>query len=283
MRRPDDSLTTLVIKQTGMKKRPYRVAPDKGGGTPVNDAFAWDVGDLAKFALLRQLCVAAGDGFRLGAVWCYTRTPPRTGHGRHIAYLDNGHAYGESVRARDAILYDLMRRGLTARRSILSAQYRAVLPPNTTHVDAPFVGERRARPAYWQSALAATSAAAVVFFDPDNGIGPGSGPLTVTYGELAAFYGRGQSLVIYQHQNRAKGGIVRVARDRVLALRRHIGASDVAVLRWHRYQARLFFIVPAPGHRDVLAAGVRALLASPWGSVARRGQPDFSELVIGPL
>lgn len=169
--------------------------------------------------------------------------------------------------------------GFKAGRSVATPEYRSLLPDDTAHVCEYFDGEV-ARSAYWELALALTASASIVFFDPDNGIGAGDTPLTVSYEELGPFYRRGQSLVIYQHQDRKKGGIAALASDRALGLHRHLGADEVLALRWHRYQTRLFFVVPAARHREVLRARVGALLASPWGSAIRRRWPDFTDASI---
>lgn len=247
----------------------------------MNDAFAWDIGDLAKFVLLRQLSGDAADRLPLGAVWCYTCKRPRVGDGRHTAYLTEGDPYGLSVRERDPALYDLMQRGFRAGRSITTPEYRALLPDDTRHVfDA--VDDGGARSAYWISALRATVDAAIVFFDPDNGIAEGTTPTTVSYAELRPFWTRGQSLVIYQHQDRDKSGLAALASDRILGLQRELGCAEVFVLRWHRYQARLFFVVPSATHAPELASRVRVLLASQWGTMLRDGLPDFSQLSVTP-
>lgn len=138
----------------------------------LNDAFAWDIGDLAKFVVLRNVVPGAidADHLRLGAVWCRTRVAPTAGHGEFVSFLREGDAYGQLFRTRDPQLYELMRAGLRTGRSIDSPEYRRLLPDDTAHVTEWFGSSPTERREYWDVALERTAGADVVFFDPDNAI-----------------------------------------------------------------------------------------------------------------
>jgi hypothetical protein len=65
----------------------------------MQDRYVGDVGDFAKYALLRRLCGQPGErAIRLGVVWCLFPDESLTNDGRHIS---NSRVSGETKRGRD--------------------------------------------------------------------------------------------------------------------------------------------------------------------------------------
>jgi hypothetical protein len=59
------------------------VALSTGGyGKPVRHNFVNDIGDYAKYALLRALCASAQPAIRLGVIWYLTEHVERNNDGR---------------------------------------------------------------------------------------------------------------------------------------------------------------------------------------------------------
>src|SRR5947209_5990890 len=62
----------------------------------MQDRYVGDVGDFAKYALLRF--VAGHAELRLGLVWCRFRNESHNSDGRHTSYLEDRHFYGLDTR-----------------------------------------------------------------------------------------------------------------------------------------------------------------------------------------
>src|SRR6266487_4524467 len=76
--------------------RPFRLsrpvllasARSTGGyGEPVRDNFVNDIGDYAKYALLRAICAGGEETIRLGVIWYLTEHAERNGDGRKRPHL----------------------------------------------------------------------------------------------------------------------------------------------------------------------------------------------------
>ncbi len=106
--------------------------------------------------------------------------------------------------------------------------------------------------------------------DPDNGLTEklpeelGSrGVKYVCAKEIAPYYRRGQSLVIYQHQTRAKGGL-RVLIERRVELLRSLGCAHVWAFKFRRRPVRAFFVIAAPAHLETLRDRISEFQQTPW-------------------
>jgi len=108
---------------------------------------------------------------------------------------------------------------------------------------------RQARRRSWlQRAMAATAGCDLIFADPDNGIRaaahqvPAHRTKAVKYAyldELAAFAGRGQSLVVYHHADRS-AAVEEQACRRLGDIAREVPIKPVAAVRTSRGTTRLF-------------------------------------------
>jgi len=246
----------------------------------MQDRYVGDVGDFAKFGLLRRLAEVGRRKLRLGVVWCAFPDESHNGDGRHVAYLRN-----ETFAALDPDLHARLR-GLVdgRRRTMRDVEVSGILPKRTLFYREPCsglagnagtVGLRRQahRTAWLAGALSATEAADLVFFDPDNGIatpltprlGPKSGKF-IFKDELMPFWGRGQSLVIYHHLNRTCTAEIQTIRLEADLAGTFPGAPRVIPLLFRRGSCRHFWIVGQPSHAATLGKAAEAFLASGWST-----------------
>src|SRR5512146_2506009 len=231
-----------------------------GDAPPMQNRYAGDVGDFAKYGLLRALARPGERGaLRLGVVWHLVPDERHNSDGKHVAYL--GPRHGARFRPCDPPLFDAMAALVAAgRRSVAEVLRSRVLGGGLASWHEPLAWpprsrqrEREERRAAWHAgALAATADSELVCFDPDNGLDVAStgryarlGPKYAFVDELGAYAARGQSLVVYQHMNRTAPAAEQCARS----LRRLAGAlpSHAApfALRFSAFSARAFLIVPA--------------------------------------
>lgn len=246
----------------------------------VQDRYFGDIGDFAKFGLLRGI-VANDPAFRLGILWYLVPDESHTNDGRHTAYLKPSPKNQKRFRACDPVLYDKLGELVSAdKRAVASVVESALLPPQTVYHDRPLSyrnvtsGERRVHRERWLAAAhQVADPAAVVFLDPDNGLEVGSnrhdgdGPKYVFYDDLAPIAQAGKTIIVYQHANRDRSFPDQIY-GRLSALQHKLGrpAEALLALRWRRVSARAFIFVLASGHRVIILERLRGLLAGPWGA-----------------
>jgi hypothetical protein len=176
--------------------------------------YVGDVGDFGKYALLRVLCQPE-PSINLAVIWCLFPDESGNNDGRHVSYLrDQGFAQLDA--SLHAALADIVAR---SRRNIAAIGDSGCLPASTVFcadpisaLDAAHAGsaERLRYRAEWlETCLRRTSTCQLVFFDPDNGLEIASIPKHhpkagkyIYWDELAQFWRRGNTLLIYHHLNR---------------------------------------------------------------------------------
>jgi hypothetical protein len=241
----------------------------------MQDRYVGDVGDFAKYGLLRHL--TSNKELRLGVVWCLYDDETHNADGRHTGYL-----LRPEFRCLDPKLHDslghLVKNG---RRSVRHVAKGNIFQSNTIFFDnlaAPPPRNRTsrtARTAYrndWVSAaLAKTSLCDVVFFDPDNGLetssverGTPKAGKYVFWNELAPFWQRGQSLVIYHHLNRTASVPRQTEILRQKFLQNFPDAGLLKPLLFRRGSCRHFWVVGQAAHASALAARIENMLNSGW-------------------
>src|ERR1700750_1369897 len=169
----------------------------------MQNRYVGDVGDFAKYGLLRQLAV--GGSLRLGIVWYLFDDEAHNSDGRHISYLRES-----SFNRLDPQLHRVLEKLVsTGTRSVKAVARSGILPSATISFDEPIVRSshlassreirEHQRAAWLQKAIAATVNCDLVFFDPDNGIETPSvarhspkGGKYVFWEELLSFWERGQ-------------------------------------------------------------------------------------------
>jgi len=222
----------------------------------MQDRYVGDVGDFAKYALLRGLAgVASPTPIRLAVVWCRFPDESHNHDGRHISYLRSSE-FAELDPELHTALNDIVESG---RRSVSAIACSGTLPPETVFYDAPvsltdsisLTPEDRVRHRYaWLNAcLRSTEGCDLAFFDPDNGLEVASVPKHhpkagkyIYWGELARFWQRGNALLIYHHSNRTVSAARQVG---ALTLRFATEFNQAAIfpLVFRRGSSRVFWLI----------------------------------------
>ena len=206
----------------------------------MKDAYAGDIGDYVKLALLRTL---AADR-TLSVAWYRTSDDATRNDGRHVGYLDD--ARERDWRHLDPDLYDQLRmmRGSEGGRTIAALQ-RILEAPGREFFDVLLDGPSGR--AVWFARLTHWLARSdILFLDPDNGIasaGFSGSTKSVTLEEVSYLRDKARTVIIYHHQTRAKGGHVEEIE--------HIGRSlvdpyeyqAVCALRAKSWSPRAFLII----------------------------------------
>jgi hypothetical protein len=243
----------------------------------MQNRYVGDVGDFAKYALLRSISQGSPDALRLAVIWYLYPNEIHNSDGRHVGYLRS-----ESYRALDPELHTAMIRLVgCAKRSVAEVRKAALLPPGTIFFEEPTVSDlgsvvsSRGREAFrmeWFSrAQTATMGADIVFLDPDNGIeirsvpkGAARAGKYVFWNEIEALWTRGQSLVIYHHLNRTMS-----IRLQTKALRRRFNerlARPALLLSpvFRRGSCRHFWVVGQSDHAGRLKSRIEGMLKLGW-------------------
>lgn len=263
----------------------------------MKNQYTGDLGDFGKYGLLKALCgdSQVGPSLSLGVVWYLTPDEKGKGDGGHVPSDKNRNWLRPCDPPLFDSLHDIVERGP---REVASICKRELLPRGTNYFEEELsfnrmpanglqaMEKRLAYRAAWLSrALDRTRGCDLVFFDPDNGLEVKAkahtkkGPKYTYFEELAPFYERGQSLVIYQHIHRRTGETAQIQIHKQFAeIREHIGSEDAFALLYHRGTARAFFVVPSNTQtRQLLLERSQSLVAGLWG---QGGKPHF-ELVPG--
>lgn len=236
----------------------------------MRDNYVGDVGDFYKYGLLRYLTgQTANDSLsplKFGVIWYLYPDPCKDTDGLHLDYL--GDKLRDRFRPCDPQLYDALGKLVASnRRSVLEVQKRGILPATTDFFAEPLSfaglpkGTRAAiderllyRQRWLNRALAATENADIIFCDPDNGLETKStaihqdkGAKFCFYEELAPFWQRGQSLIIYQHKNLHQTAAVQIA-NRTAELYKQFGGEATESVYFPAYGGRIFFLLVNKPH-----------------------------------
>jgi hypothetical protein len=246
----------------------------------MQDQYSCDIGDFAKFGLLRGLLLPEPT-LRLSVLWYLVPNESRTNAGRHISYLKPTPKNSNRFRACDPVLYDTLGALVEAgKRTVSALSESGLLPPDTvyhgqplSYRDVPRNG-RKAHRERWLAAVHEVAAPApVVFVDPDNGLEVSTdrhdreGPKYTYYDDLVPLSRAGKTIIIYQHANR-DGSFTQQIQRRSAALQRAVArpVETFTVVRWRRISPRAFIIALYDDHRDMIQGRLKNLLAGPWGA-----------------
>lgn len=142
----------------------------------MQDRYVGDIGDFAKYALLRRLAGLPGQRpMRVAVVWCLFPDESHNSDGRHISYLGRPEFAGLD----DELLVVLREIVHSGSRCISAVAAGGVLPCGTVFYDAPMASPKiarltrteraRHRLIWLENCLSHTDGGELVFFDPDNG------------------------------------------------------------------------------------------------------------------
>ncbi len=225
----------------------------------MQNRYVGDIGDFAKYALLRRLAGARGKNrLRLGVIWCLYPDESHNGDGRHISYLGHPEFLGLDEELR-ATLRPIVESG---HRSISAVVDAGILPRGTIFFDAPVcvpkgIPSKRAdrlshRSKWLKSCFRFTKTRDLVFFDPDNGVEVPSiakydakGGKYIYWDELTPFWKRGQALLIYHHLNRTRPAAEQIGKL-MNQMRLNFEGASARPLVFRRGSCRVFWLVYRP-------------------------------------
>lgn len=220
----------------------------------MRDQYVGDVGDFAKYGLLRHF---PKQGLKLGVVWYYRPYIP-------CAATQTGDYAGR--KGADPALYDalqyLIRNCGRYVRCVEDVEC-GILPKGTGFFrdELPHPSNEELRQRWLNGAMRAMQDADLVFLDPDTGLIQKSVSIHNSEGreyahcdDVRLFLEHGKSVVLYQ-TIRGKSIQQRIA--------------DVAALTniepvTLQFGTRLFIIVLQPDHADRIKAAIQELLTGPW-------------------
>jgi hypothetical protein len=245
----------------------------------MQDRYVGDIGDYAKYALLRAL-TGGKTRLSLGILWYLYPDESHNGDGRHVAYLQQS-----TLADRDPELYAVLGQLVASgRRSVEAVERSRILPEGTMCFTASVAtlgrpAERVAHRAAWFSrGLRKVAAADLVFFDPDNGLETPAldkrslkAGKYVYWSELEAIWAAGKSVVVYNHLNRSASATVQTERLAEQFEARLVGAGLIMPLLFRRGSCRHIWIVAQPHHADDLEAHASAFLSRGWASDTQIG------------
>ncbi|MGH8901960.1 MAG: hypothetical protein ACRDYA_09825 [Egibacteraceae bacterium] len=232
-----------------------------------------DIGDYAKYALLRALCSSGPATIRLGVIWYLTEHAELNGDGRRRPHLvregwdDLDPDLLIKMRAIESALRDEddLHVGLIERSGILPADtvfFSEALP------EAVRSGQLRInqRADWFARARQTLTGCNLVFLDPDNGLEVRSVTPTsrlagkyVTVAEVTELLSIGAGVILYQHCDRSPW---RAQRERVQAQLASIVGELLTVrsLRFGAFGARAFFCISVqPDITATINTALRAL------------------------
>jgi len=231
-----------------------------------------DINDYRKYGLLRCL---AGAGLAIGVCWLLTEDDGKA-DGELRGYLTKQLRW----RRYDAELYDKLQRLAEpgVRRTLQHAGDWGLIP-GATYFEELLLDATNRRDAYFNAAFAALGGADLIFFDPDVGIEVPSRPRGrrgsvgyIYWSELGVAYGRGHSLLVYQHYPR-------VERTRFVPFLAHCLSAELqaAVVTAFVTAHVAFFVVHQSRHQVALQEAATAV-GSTW-----RGQIDVWPQTTGAV
>lgn len=211
----------------------------------MQDKYVGDIGDFAKYSLLRSLSY----DIKLGVSW-YLISDEENNDGRHIDYLK----CPEKWRRFDETTYDVLQDVVESdKRRVCEIENRNLLPGTTffsRRLD--FQGCRRSKQAEWRKAWFSDSVeclkdCGLIFVDPDNGLrrsdtfrpGQRKHAKSISEAEAQTLAIGERPVVIYHHNTRFPGG----HDAEVHYWQKRLGERTCAAVRWRKVSARTFFIL----------------------------------------
>ena len=245
-----------------------------GYGNAVRHNFVNDIGDYAKYALLRALCENGPVDVRLGVIWYLTQHAAHNGDGRKRAHLSDG-----GWQELDPELLGAMRQieGRLRRQDDLNLsliEASEILPAKTAYFSEPVphaegsAQQRIADRAVWfERARKAVEDCNLIFLDPDNGLEVRSAPVTSPQAgkyasllEITTLLESGAAVVLYQHGDRTPWP---TQREHICTQISSGTAQPLTIrtLRFGAYGVRAFFCIsPSPLWDEVVQRGLSLLL-----------------------
>lgn len=229
----------------------------------MKNQYAGDVGDYTKLGVLRGLEKA---GFSIGLNWYLTPDEPEHSKtltdGKHTSYLKC------ACDTPDVYLHSILKKiGLSNNRTVARLE-RAKLFENALFWNKMLESQNRDK---WHSeALKKLQKQDVIFLDPDNGLEVKStkpysknGNKYTTYQEVADYYEKGSTVIIYNHRDRKpeREYLKRFYRFKDMEKTKN---AKMFYLRASRYSVRDYLFLVQERHFSDLERAIDNFLATEW-------------------
>ena len=220
-----------------------------------------DIGDFGKYALLRTLFQTSS--YKLGINWYLAETEnTKNNDSRYTEYLNLDPMnpkpkLEKEYRPCDKELYRTLQHMVAGgNRSVTEIENSKILGENTIfYTD--LLGNTD-RETWHKNGLKFLKKADFVFFDPDHGLEIESCPKNhknhvkyIFFDELADYFKRGQSLIVYSHRDRKPE---KEYIKRFLKIKRYIKKEIglIGLLRFNHYSVRDYLFVLQPEHTEYI-------------------------------
>lgn len=216
-----------------------------------------DIGDYKKYSILRAFALQGA--LRVAVCWMLTEDDSRS-DGQKIQYLSQQ----DKWRHYDPHVFDLLHRLVIVecQRSITHVEQHELIP-HAVFLSDILVDDRLERERFFNKLTLLSSAADMVFFDPDNGLetastkyGTRNSSKYLYWNELVSTYAKGVSVLVYQHY-------IRESHDQFVArlaasLLNRTAAPEVIAIR-PRKTPSMYFLIPQATHRNSIEQCVSSL------------------------
>jgi hypothetical protein len=246
----------------------------------MQDRYVGDVGDFAKYGLLRYIVEGFGSGhvLNLAVIWYLVEDEIGNGDGCHIGYLGDP-VLGSCDPDLRNVLKEIVEGG---ERCVRLIEQRKVLPEGTVFFserlpsNGPIaLSTRRANRQKWfERALATTRGCELVFLDPDNGLEIASAPpgsarshKYALMQEMESLVARRQSVLVYQHMHRRAPHQSQVAEGLARLREAFPDAPSIVAATFRRGSARTFFLLTSAAQDILLRERLACLSRNGWASL----------------
>ena len=229
----------------------------------MKDQYAGDVGDYTKLGILRGLEKA---GFSIGLNWYLTPDEPEHSKtytdGKHITFLD------KTCDTPDKELYLALKPIAKSKNRSVARLERANLFENALFWNKML--EAKSRDMWHSEALKKLHKQDIIFLDPDNGLEVKStkpysknGNKYTTYQEVANYYEKGSTVIIYNHRDRKPESeyLKRFYRFKDMEETKN---AKMFYLRASRYSVRDYLFLVQERHFSDLERAIDNFLATEW-------------------
>ena len=229
----------------------------------MKNQYAGDVGDYTKLGILRGLENA---GFSIGLNWYLTPDEPEHSKtftdGKHTNFLD------KTCDTPDKELYLALKPNEKSKKRSVARLERAKLFENTLFWNKML--EAQSRDKWHSEALKKLHKQDVIFLDPDNGLEVKStkpysknGNKYTTYKEVADYYAKGSTVIIYNHRDR-KPENEYLKRFYQFKNMEETKNAKMFYLRASRYSVRDYLFLVQERHFSGLERAIDDFLATEW-------------------
>jgi len=211
----------------------------------------------------------AGSDLRLGVNWYLNGDEETNSDGKFVRYY--------RLRFMDPQLFDsLVAVGSSESRGVAKLERSNLVPRGSIFYSRPlprrelgFAQRGAARRQWFANGFEALQTANIVFCDPDNGIASSriseSSTQASKYAlasEIDTHLDAGQSVIVYQHQTRRKGGVEAEIQHWAARFVPRCPSAFAVVFR--PYSVRIYFVLPSECHRHLLRERTTSMIAGGW-------------------